>query len=100
MRRKQSRAAVAELAVDVPAELLDAGHPVWHDQTGYRRYMNGHGWRLPPSERRGVPASPGNRRRAAAAAWARGNGVATRTYGANGWPCADWRRLRELGLCR
>lgn len=43
----------------VPPELLDAGHPMWHDQKRYRAYMSGHGWTMPPSERMGLGHCPG-----------------------------------------
>ncbi|MGH9122035.1 MAG: hypothetical protein ACRDYC_08820 [Acidimicrobiales bacterium] len=73
--------------------MADPAAAVWHHQADYVAYMRRLGGSLPPSERLGVPASPGNRRRAAVAAWARESGVL-----ADGWQSPDWRRLTELGL--
>ncbi len=100
MRRKERRRAPEQLGLDVPPELLDPDHQIWHDQRAYHRYMNQRGWTMPPAERIGCTTAPANRRMAAAAGWARETGIATRTYGPpNSPPHPEWRRLRELGLC-
>lgn len=70
-----------------PPELLDRDAEVWHSQKRYAAYMSRLRWSLPPQERFGVPASPANRRRFAAKAWADGSGTE--------W---DWPRLRSWGL--
>lgn len=100
MARARRRRPPAGLPSEVaaPAELLDADHLVWRDQRAYRRYMGLRGWSMPPAERLGCSTSPGNRRRAAAAAWACLAGVAVRTYGPDKHPHPDWHQLRELGL--
>jgi len=55
--------------IDVPPELLGAGHPVWHSASRYRRWMGGPGWTIPARDRlRGTDgARPATRRRATAA---------------------------------
>lgn len=99
-RREARRVQLATTGAGVgaPPELADRDHPVWRDQRAYRRYMDGHGWSMSPSERMGVPSSPANRRSAAAAAWAVTAGACTRTYGDGKHPSADWGALRAAGL--
>jgi hypothetical protein len=92
VKRKQKRGAEADVGLDMPPELRDPDHQVWHDQRRYHQYMGQRRWRMPPQERMGVAVSPDNRRRAAAAAWARQTGVATRTYGP-----PNSRRVSEVG---
>lgn len=96
MRRREK---LALPDVGAPAELLDPGHPVWHDQKHYRAYMGRLRWSLPPSERFGVAASPGNRRRFAAMAWAVTTGQLVRTANEGRTQVPDWAALREAGLC-
>lgn len=89
MRRKEKRGgSLPEFGHRIPPELADPSHALWHNQQLYGKYMRQRGWSLPPQERLGVPASPGNRRRFAAKAWAAGSGIQ--------W---DWPRLRSWGLC-
>lgn len=101
--RRAAKAAsrVAPPAVSgsgVPPELRDSSHEVWHDQRRYRAWMAGHRWSLPPSERVGVPTSPANRRRAAAAAWTVDTGVLVITYGDGNHLHPDWHALRAASL--
>lgn len=90
-RRAQLVATELVLAgVQIPAELLDRDHLLWHDQRRYRAYMTSRHWTMPCRDRLdGLGgASPANRRRAAAKAWATEHGIE--------W---DWARLRAWGLC-
>lgn len=114
-RRARSAAAGRDLiaGVTVPPELLDPEHPVWHDRARYVEYLRST-WPdalLPARDRMSVVhgpdggeddgASPGQRRQAAAGAWARANrvGMAKRTDDLNDRAgFVDWNRLRAWGL--
>lgn len=102
-RREARRAQLATAApvvagtVDVPAELLDPDHQAWHNQRAYHRFMAEHGWTMPPAERMGMTTAPSNRRQAAAAGWARDNGIVV-TYGSPENQCPDLHQLRASGL--
>lgn len=99
--RRQARASFVVLPESSgvpPRELAEADAPVWRDPAKYVRYMTLRGWLLPPSERFGVAASPGNRRMFAAQAWARATGITlTDHYGTSG-SHADLHKLRDLGF--
>ena len=75
--------------VDLPLELLDAEHPVWHSAARYRRWMGRRRWSMPPRDRMGWEASPANRRRAAAAGWARENGIERDFHQLLAWGLTD-----------
>lgn len=94
-RREARRAQLAVAApvvagVCVPDELRHPEAQLWHDQKRYRAYMAANRWSMPCRDRLDGPggASPANRRRAAAKAWATEHGIE--------W---DWARLRAWGLC-
>lgn len=74
-----------------PPELLDPNHPTWTDTDRYIAFMAERDWPLPARERAGLPASPANRRQAAAAGWALEAGITNGSH-------PDWHQLRGMGL--
>ncbi|HKS45297.1 MAG TPA: hypothetical protein VJT49_09300 [Amycolatopsis sp.] len=76
-RRLQLPAAPIVDGVEVPPELLDAGHRVWHERAAFIAFMTARGWSLPPQERLGGNnnSHPANRRRKAVGNWGVENGI-------------------------
>ena len=90
--RRAARAAAVVRHAGPLDVLLDPAADAWHDRATYHALMADHGWTMPAAERAGATASPGNRRRAAAAGWARDNHVMTEQN------MPDLHALRASGL--
>lgn len=90
--RRAARAAVVVTHAGPLDVLLDPDADAWQNRASFHELMLDHGWTMPAAERAGAVASPGNRRGAAAAGWARDNLVMTE----QGQP--DWHALRASGL--